>query len=155
MSGRSERRSSKKSDGESGLAFGWRAISCAQPPRTRRAAKAPASANPRRRAWRRTLLIEHLGQIVRLQTLQELRSLHAIELRIARFDAEEKAVVRRQGEARSIEHRMMWLRQLVQRQHAEHGEGRRAEHGQFKGDWNERRPTVHREIGRASCRERV
>ena len=46
--------------------------------------------------------------------------------------------------ALDIENRMIRLRQLVQRQHADHGKDGGAKNGQFERDRNERRPTVQR-----------
>ena len=65
-----------------------------------------------------------------------------IKFRIFRFDYQEETVAGRQREIRRVENRMVRLRQLVKRQHAQHRRERRRQYGAFKGDRNEGRPTV-------------
>src|SRR6266699_5534099 len=65
-----------------------------------------------------------------------------LKLSITRFDDQEKTVARRQREVRRIEHGMIWLRQFVQRQHAEHRRESSAQNRALKRDGNESRPTV-------------
>src|SRR5713101_40540 len=112
-------------------------MSCRQPPSARRSRAAPEAAETRA-----ALLIVHLDDIVRMKAFEKLRGLHAVEFRVARLDAEEKTVVGGEAEPRHIENRMMRLRQLVQREHAQDGKESRAEDGALKRDRDERRPAI-------------
>src|SRR4051794_4764406 len=56
----------------------------------------------------------------RLECLEELPRVRDVELWIGRLDAQEEPVAAREGEARNVEHRVIRLRQPVQREHAEH-----------------------------------
>src|SRR5437773_1902406 len=84
----------------------------------------------------------HITNISRFQTLQKPHCFVMIELRILRFDHQKETVARRQRKVRRVENRMVRLRQLVQRQHAEHCRERRDQDRAFEGDRDESRPTV-------------
>src|SRR5437879_13522445 len=76
----------------------------------------------------------------RIQRLQKSSCPLDIELRIARFHAEDKPVTTRQREPRHVENRVIWHRQAVQRERPEHDGERRQEERACEGRWNERRP---------------
>src|SRR5689334_177990 len=65
-----------------------------------------------------------------------------IELRVARFDAQEEAVAARQREPRYVEHRVIGLREAVEREHSENRRQRGHEDRAFEGDGDERGPAV-------------
>src|SRR5580693_8755266 len=114
---RSERPSPKNSEGESGLFFGWLAISCrrySQPPPKIRKAAAQAAARKRE-----VLVKGHLGDVVRVNFLKEPGAFLQMEVGVLGLDANEKAVRRRVRETCNVENRMIRLRQFVQREHAE------------------------------------
>src|ERR1700687_2808539 len=118
-SGRSERPSGKNSEGESGLFFGWLAMSCRRywHPAVRNR-KAVAHAVMRRREG---LVIRHLDDVVRVELLKEAGGFHEMKLRVASLDTDEEAVRRRMREARHIENRMVRLGQLVQGEESQNG----------------------------------
>src|ERR1700730_3311786 len=65
-------------------------------------------------------LVRNGRDLARIERLEELPPRFDVELRIPRLDAEEEAIAARQCEARHVEHRVIWLREPVQRQHPEH-----------------------------------
>src|SRR5262249_50797057 len=67
-----------------------------------------------------------------------------VEFLVARFNTDKEGVVRGALETRHVKERAMRLRQLVQREHAEHSKRRRAENRQFERDRYECRPAVER-----------
>src|SRR5262245_23522292 len=67
-----------------------------------------------------------------------------IVVRIFRFNNQKETVARGQSKIRSVENRMIGLRQLVQRQHAQHGRESCHQNRTFESDWNKRRPAVER-----------
>src|SRR5436190_21002226 len=83
----------------------------------------------------------HITNVPRFQTLQKSDRLVMIKLRIICLDYQKETVACRQRKVRSIENRMIGLRQLVQGQHAEYRCERSGQHGAFKGNRNKRRPT--------------
>src|SRR5215831_3272477 len=103
----------------------WRIMFSLQP------ARLNAQATPRMNAT--LIFIAHLGDVLGIDALQEPGGFHQMEFMVMRFDPQEEAVAGSVLEALDVEERMMRLRQPIQRQHAEDGEGRRAKHGQFKG----------------------
>src|SRR5438874_12613913 len=90
------------------------------------------------------LLIQYLRHILRVQDVEELRGLDAVEERVARADGEEEAVLSRLGKMRHAEERMVGLRQAIEREHAQYGSERRAEDGALEHDDNECRPGIER-----------
>src|SRR5262245_1294441 len=117
MIGRTERPSAKKSLGDSGRFFGWLAMSW------RIASSQPASASAHNAAPINTdalIFIAHLGDVLGIDALQKTRRLFQVKLRIVRFNAQEKFVVRSALKPLHIKQRMVRLRQFVQRQHSEH-----------------------------------
>src|SRR6185369_7247335 len=66
------------------------------------------------------LLKFHIGHFSRFQTLHELHYFIVIKPGIFRFNYQKETVACRQREIRRVEDRMIGLRQLVQRQHAQH-----------------------------------
>src|SRR4029079_9330091 len=55
----------------------------------------------------------------RVQGLEKAPCLVDVELHMPRFDAQKEAIAAGQRETRDVEHRVIRLRQAVQRQHAE------------------------------------
>src|SRR5271166_622105 len=105
----------------------------------------PASPIPRTKssaANEALLCIGHLMNVMRLNALEKPGCFRKVEPRVAGLDAQEKAVRGGAGEALYIEYRMIGLRQLVERQHANHREGGCPQNRQFKRDGNECRPAV-------------
>src|SRR3989475_1355393 len=155
-SARSDRPSPKKSVGESGRCFGWRAMSCWQPARPHAkysASEAQRIGRPRNVA--EALNILHLADIVRLQAHKKFFRAGAVELRVFRFDAQEEPVVGGQRKPRHVEHRMVRHGQLIERQHSQHGKDRGAEHGELERYRNEHGPAIERAaadvLGIADC----
>src|SRR5271157_918954 len=143
MGWRSERPSAKKLVGESVFWRGWLAISW------RRVWLQPANELAPRTARRTArseelVFIPDLADVLRGHALQEPGRFRQIEFRIARFDTQEEAVRGCVREAFHVEDRVIRLRELVQGQHAHHGEDGSAENGEFKSDGNERRPAIQR-----------
>src|SRR5207249_5793263 len=102
--GRSERPSPKNSEGESGRFFGWLAMSCrrySQPPPKIREATAQAAARQHE-----VLVKGHLGDMVRVNFLEEPGAFFQVEVRVLGLDANKKAVRRRVRETRDVENRM-------------------------------------------------
>src|SRR5882762_3131382 len=89
-SGRSERPSAKNGEGESGLFFGWLAMSCRRyshpAPKTRQAAAQAATRQ------REALVIRHLGNMVRMEALQETCGVREMKLGVAGLNANKEAV---------------------------------------------------------------
>src|SRR5262249_9965754 len=85
--------------------------------------------------------IDHL---FRPQALEEGAGLGFVVFRIVRFDAQEEAILRRAGEVRHVEDRVIRLRQTVHQQVADEGAERRQQHRAFERDRNERRQTQQR-----------
>src|SRR5678815_1555721 len=67
-----------------------------------------------------TASVRNSGYLPRTERLEKPSRRFEIELRIARFDAQEEAVSAREREPCHVEYRMVRLRQAVQGQHAEH-----------------------------------
>src|SRR5687767_15820192 len=83
---------------------------------------------PRRPSWKLGVgsweltpssLRRNFGHSYRMQPFEEPPGRVALEPRIRRFDAQEEAIGRRARERGNVEHRMVRLRQLVERPHAE------------------------------------
>src|SRR5580700_6314482 len=111
--GRSERPSVKKSDGVSGRFFGCSAISCFRlhPPSSVENATAHS-------AMRAGLIILHLADVGRVDTLEEALRVVNIKFFVARLDAQEKLIGGRVlHEAIDVEQRMIRFRQAIQRKH--------------------------------------
>src|SRR5438477_11536036 len=89
-------------------------------------------------------LRRNFGDSYRAKALQKRLGRIAIELRIRGLDAEEEPVARRAIERRHVEHRVIRLRQPVERQHAEKGRNRCAQHRALEGHGDEMRPAVER-----------
>src|SRR6266566_6578736 len=66
----------------------------------------------------------HIANINRPQALHEASRFLMLKIWIVCFDYQKKLIAGRQSEVRRIKHRMIWLRQLVQRQHTQHGRKR-------------------------------
>src|SRR4051812_22858790 len=99
--------------------FGWSCMSRRQPDTTINARAATA-------AKKNCLPLSVVGSVgngrdlPRVQRFEKAARRFQLELGILRLDAQEEAVAARQGEARHVEHRVIRLRQAVQREHAEH-----------------------------------
>src|SRR6266852_470271 len=91
---------------------------------------------------REVLVKGHLGNVVRVEALQEARGVLQMKLRIASFDANEEAVRGCMREAMHVENGMVRLRQAVQRKHSENRGERSPENGQLKGDGNKSGPAI-------------
>src|SRR5262245_20216778 len=78
-----------------------------------------------------------IAHLCRSQALEEDASPRPVVHRIVRFDAQEEAVLRRAGEARHVEGRVIGLRQPVHQQVADEGAERRRQHRAFERDRNE------------------
>src|SRR6185295_17786789 len=93
---------------------------------------------------RELLLVGNGRDLPRIQGFEEAARRFELELRILRLDAQEETVAARQREARHVEHRVIRLRQPVQRQHAEHARERREEDRALEGHRDEGGPAVER-----------
>src|SRR5262245_61485259 len=89
-------------------------------------------------------LLFDIAHLCRSQALEEGASPRPVVHRIVRFDAQEEAVLRRAGEARHVEGRVIGLRQPVHQQVADEGAERRRQYRAFERDRNERRNTHQR-----------
>ena len=104
------------------------------------------------------LSVRHLVDRDRMMLLEELPHGLDVEQRVARLDAEEEPVARRQGEVRRVEHRVVRPGQAVEPQHAEDRRQRREEHGHLERDRDERRPAIERpaaDVDRVAERGRI
>src|SRR5258706_15020367 len=90
------------------------------------------------------VLIRNGGHLPRIERREELACPFQIELRVGGLDAEEEPVPARQREAWHVEHRVIWLRQPVQRQHAQHRGERCDENRALERHRDERVPAVKR-----------
>src|SRR6476620_9943908 len=79
---------------------------------------------------------------MRIQTLQQLRDSVVVILWIIGLNHQKKSVARGERKIRSIEHRVVWLRQFVQNQHAKHCGERSNQHRALKRNRNKCTPTV-------------
>src|SRR4051812_31187912 len=141
--GRADSESEKKADCRSGVYLGWSCMSCRQAVES--AAASARIASPRTEEqvqfWGEVSIRNgcHLPGTERFE--EGARALE-MEPRIARLDAQEEPVAAGEREPRHVEHRVIRLRQAVQRQHAEHRGKRGAEDRALEGDRDERRPAV-------------
>src|ERR1700682_4619711 len=86
----------------------------------------------------------NINQILWIETFHEVHNLIMFELSIAGFDYQKETITRRQGKIGRVENRVIWLRQLIQGQHAkDRGQGGEQDRA-FESDRNKRRPTVIR-----------
>src|SRR6266480_3419308 len=86
----------------------------------------------------------HIANINRPQALHEVSRFLMLKIWIVCLDYQKKLIAGRQREVRSIKHRMIWLRQLVQRQHTQYSRKRSHQNRALKGNRNKRGPTVKR-----------
>src|SRR5689334_24323365 len=120
-----------------GFIFGWSCMSCRHAP-------------PIRQTLNSTSPIPNLSlnlditDFDRPKTLQQVRHLSVVKLRIVCLHREEEPIASGERKTRYVENRMIWLRQLVQHEHSQHRRKRRKQHRHFKSDRNESRPTVVR-----------
>src|SRR2546425_12866663 len=91
-----------------------------------------------------TMSVRNGRHLPRLERLEELPRALDVELRIDRLDAEEEPVAARQREAWNVEHRVIRLRQSVEREHAEHRRQGRDENRALERHRDERGPAVKR-----------
>src|SRR5262249_41270135 len=89
-------------------------------------------------------LLFDIAYLYRSQALEEGASLGLIIFRVVRFDAQEEAILRSPEEARSVEGRVIRLRQPAHQHIADEGSERRQQHRAFKRDRNKRRQTQQR-----------
>src|SRR5262245_35926803 len=85
-----------------------------------------------------------IAHLYRSQALEEGASPRLVVHRVVRFNAQEEAILRRAGEGRHVECRVIGLRQTVHQQVADEGAERRHQHRAFECDRNERRYTQQR-----------
>src|SRR5260370_7547189 len=90
------------------------------------------------------LVIRHLGNMMRMETVQEARGVRQMKLRVAGLDANKEAVRGCMREARHVENRVVRLGQSVQGEHSENRGERRAKNRNRKRDGNESRPPIYR-----------
>src|SRR5579864_1025850 len=146
-SGRSERPSVKKSEGDNGRFLGCRAISCLRlhPARTRPAANTPAARIRRTGERSEALIIFHLENVRSLELLQKTSRIREMKPRVAGLDAQIEAVAGGvPRETIDVEQRMMRTRQAIEREHAENRGQRGSQHGHLKRDGDKRRPAIER-----------
>src|SRR5882724_7093281 len=105
-------------------------------------AKTDAATRPRVRDA--LVIVFHLDDMLRLHTLQKPGGFPEVELGIVRFDAHKEFIVRSALETLDIEQQMMWLRQLVEREHSKNRGKRCAKHGKFESNRNKCRPATQR-----------
>src|SRR5258705_9943338 len=77
-----------------------------------------------------------------LEPGQEPARLFALKHRVTSLNAQEETIATRHLKAVNVEHRMIRLRQSVQRQHPEHRENRSQQNRALECDRDERGPTV-------------
>src|SRR5262249_60368094 len=87
-------------------------------------------------------LVPNVHHLFGMKTGQKRAGRVQLELRIGRFDDEEELVLARHAEARVIEHRVIRLRQAIQREHADDRRERREENRRLERGRNERAPGV-------------
>src|SRR5215471_12770633 len=89
-------------------------------------------------------LLFDITYLYRSQSFEEGASPPLVIHRVVRFNAQEEAVLRRAGEIRRVESRVIGLRQPVHQQIADKGAERPQQDRAFKRDRNERRQTQQR-----------
>src|SRR4029077_13407773 len=92
---------------------------------------------PTKDAEARRGLVRNCRDLTRAEGRQELARSFEVEFRVGGLDAEEKPVPARQRETRYVEHRVIRLRQAVQRQHAQHRGERGDENRALEGHRDE------------------
>src|SRR6516162_8771983 len=133
--GRAERSSVKNVDSRSGMNFGWSCMSCRQavvePPPDTAATKNTKTRKRGRALCTKTLfagfvvscvsccLVRNGRHLSRIERFQESSRPFQIELRVGRLYTEKKSIAAREREPRNVEHRVIGLRQAVEREHAE------------------------------------
>src|SRR5258708_25635486 len=90
------------------------------------------------------LVIRHLGNMMRMETVQEACGVRQMKLRVAGLDANKEAVRGCMREARHVENRVVRLGQPVQGEHSQNPRERRAKHKKLKRAGNESRPLIGR-----------
>src|SRR5262249_9582787 len=115
---------------ESGLVFAWSYISLRHAKRERASIAAPSA------------LGVDIGHLHRLDAQKKEMGSLAIELRIARLEAEEIAVARCEREAANVEDRVVRLRKAVQDEDAGDGGEHGAEDRALERDRDERGPRI-------------
>src|SRR4029450_6875974 len=91
-------------------------------------------------------LRRNFGHSYWMQPFEKLPRRMPLESRIRRLDDEEEAIGRGTSERVDVEDRVIRLRQLVQRPHADEARQRRAKHRRLEGDRNELGPAVERAL---------
>src|SRR5260370_36468626 len=92
-------------------------------PKTRQTAAQAATRS------REVLVIRHLGNMMRMQALEEAGGVRQMKLRVAGLNANKEAVRRCMREAMHVENRMVRLGEPVQSQHSENRGERCGEKG--------------------------
>src|SRR5581483_7019903 len=124
---RADMPSAKNFDSRSGRYLGWLCMSCRQPAADSAASASIAAERCAVRTLRRGerslvgralpavfVSILNFGDLRRVEAGQETPRLVAIEAGVARLDAEEVAIARREAEARRVEHRVVRRGQAVE-----------------------------------------
>src|SRR5260221_326890 len=117
--------------------LGWLCMSWRQPDKTAREAAANASNATRICAG---CLIRHLRDFLRMEAIQKTFGFRQAEPGVLGFNAQEEPVPAGAHKVGRVEHRMIWLRQTIEREHAEHRSQRRAQDSAFERNRNERWP---------------
>src|SRR6187455_2563591 len=91
-------------------------------------------------------LRRNFGHSYRMQPLEKLPRAMPLEPRVGGLDQEEEAIGGRAPEGVDVENRVIRLRQLVQRPHADKRRERRSENRRLKGHRDELRPAIERAI---------
>src|SRR6188472_1312974 len=91
-------------------------------------------------------LRRNFGHSYGMQPFEKLPRRMTLESRIRRLDDEKEAIGRRAPEGVDVENRVIRLRQLVQRPHADKRRERRSENRRLKGHRDELRPAIERAI---------
>src|ERR1019366_112408 len=86
------------------------------------------------------VLMRHLRNEIRVKSSEEPFRFDPFEHRIRRLDAQEEFVTTGTGKTIDVEHRVIWHRQTIQREHAEHARKRREQDRQFKARTHKSRP---------------
>src|SRR5205807_7119509 len=119
--------------------LGWSCMSCRQPEGPR--AKSAASTGSAKRVCAEVLM-RHLRDLQRMKGFKKTPGLVQPELRILRFNAQKEPVTAGPNKIWGIKHRMIRLRQPIERNHPNNGRQGSAQNGALKSYGNKRRPRV-------------
>src|ERR1700694_5796776 len=121
--------------------LGWSCMSCRQPESPSPRTKSAASTGSVKRFCAEALM-RHLRDLQRMESLKKMPGLVQLEIGVLRFNAQKEPVTAGPDEIWGVKHRMIRLRQPIERNHAKYRGQCSAQNSAFKSHRNKRRPGV-------------